>query len=1581
MNTVKRWLATTLSFAMVFTSSAFANVNVYASTGEYTPKGDAEVQNAVVTITNSAGSKFTYNMEADTDFQTILNNAKAGDSISVDGTVVLSGDVYVGLDGADDTEANIAPDETITLDLSKATVRTSSGTTYTINPSGKEALISEFEKSDDVWVFSGVEYNENNMVIDVPSNYSDSANHGVQVSFTQASGEARVATFEGKFKTVDSGYTKENDAPISTEDLNGGKVYLNVATSGTEPTCDKAGNVKLTAEVLCLNAAKSGVAYKKVEKDYGAVDALGHNYGTVNNGIITLPAYRAENIPDYDGANYGIDIRWAIRGSGPNIKVDVDNDGYTKIDSIKTKCRNESHGYDVDLSEAQRWNTASATIISTEPGTAATSTASGSTRYTLKVVTADNVELTVKQTVYDIPGTEATDIAQITNVGFETLSYTKSGNTYSLVSSTPTYEGTIYADYTPSGDQYKRSVIAENGDLSYRVEYTDQDGVAGKLDGVLTPVTTGSYKSATYSCGANTFYYSPIKVNMIADGSSRQAGSTANIYIGGKVDNGSSSELVADASSTLYNKTYARLDDKYATGKQMSKNYFIADFKGTHTLDMADGTVTVTKPAKAWETGTAKITCSICGKTDREVVLPMETAKALYELNDGTIVDADGLASTEDAKSVYIMDPMCETKGYSYHWSVNQDQLLDKDSDAFTAATIDTNNPVEVGMFYKAKANADDTYHFISSSNLSDVKKNADLYNFFKINPIASNKSSGNDVQHWAGIIDKIAGTETDAIGHRWVVSDANWKANKGTGDETVAAGKTDADVECTITYTCRNHTTDTTNRCNTTGEKKVTYFYRPGTDAKDGSVLYSAIEKSITSGKDCTEHNTIVYTVKGVKNVFDEDVKKGKVDTAYGTHTFADQINWSEDGKKATVTRTCSNKKCTGDGTSTEGGYNTKPLVVSADITKADQEDGSYLYTASYGGETIGTKKVVDLTDAKITVNGGEAVDNNVYTWTDDDTTPEVNVTINGITIDPSLYTIGGYVNGYVDGNRDVASVTITAKNNTEAYGSKTVKFSILNNNDFVDSAGALTVFTYTRDKKAAASDDNYTYDEESHTIVIGDVYGKARTDATNYSRSKLAASEYKAEYSIATKQVKDPSTLEYVDKAELTDAGVYYVYVKLSAKDYTTRFVELPKITVNAMAITDAKISLSKRTMTYGDTITATTGNSELDARIGLKVREDLNTMSVGEYAIEDVVTHSANYSIKYTDVTDNYNKFQIVKRNATIVLKDVVKDYDGVEIDPQTLYTVDGTVNGDTLNVQINTEGNKAILMPGTYNLVATANDANYEIAKATATVTINATGSDANTAQAAIDKINALTDKSTAADVAAARKAYDALSETQKALVNNDTVQKLVNAEAAAQKAAEDAKAAEVKAKETATKTATTAKTAAAKVASTNPKYSAVQSAVKALDKVLADKNATSAQIKAATDKVNTAVKASKTAGAKKGATYTVGGQKYKATSTKAVTLTKAKNAKSVTVPATVKINGKKIAVTKIGAKAFAKSKATKVTIKTKKLTKKGVKNSLKGSKVKTVKVSCGKAYVKKYKKFFTKANAGKKVTVK
>lgn len=96
----------------------------------------------------------------------------------------------------------------------------------------------------------------------------------------------------------------------------------------------------------------------------------------------------------------------------------------------------------------------------------------------------------------------------------------------------------------------------------------------------------------------------------------------------------------------------------------------------------------------------------------------------------------------------------------------------------------------------------------------------------------------------------------------------------------------------------------------------------------------------------------------------------------------------------------------------------------------------------------------------------------------------------------------------------------------------------------------------------------------------------------------------------------------------------------------------------------------------------------------------------------------------------------------------------------------------------------------------------------------------------------------------------------------------------------------------------------------------------------------------------------------------------------------------KNAKSFTLPAKIAYNGKTAKVSGIAAKAFKNCKKLKtVIISSTKFTKASVKNALKGSAVKTIKVKVSsnaktnKKYLAKYKKIFTKKICGKKVAVK
>ena len=171
------------------------------------------------------------------------------------------------------------------------------------------------------------------------------------------------------------------------------------------------------------------------------------------------------------------------------------------------------------------------------------------------------------------------------------------------------------------------------------------------------------------------------------------------------------------------------------------------------------------------------------------------------------------------------------------------------------------------------------------------------------------------------------------------------------------------------------------------------------------------------------------------------------------------------------------------------------------------------------------------------------------------------------------------------------------------------------------------------------------------------------------------------------------------------------------------------------------------------------------------------------------------------------------------------------------------------------------------------------------------------------------------------------------------------------------------------------------------------------------------------------------------GGEVGKTYVVDGSKYqvKSNSKSTVALVKARNEKKVPVRARVTIKGKSYQVTTIADKAFGGNKATSIAIgnsvakissnalsgarkvktvtlgtgvksigqnafatnkalrtlvlKTKKLAKKSsVKNCLKGSRIKIVKVNIGskkvnRTYVKKYARLFAAKNSGRNVKVK
>ena len=262
--------------------------------------------------------------------------------------------------------------------------------------------------------------------------------------------------------------------------------------------------------------------------------------------------------------------------------------------------------------------------------------------------------------------------------------------------------------------------------------------------------------------------------------------------------------------------------------------------------------------------------------------------------------------------------------------------------------------------------------------------------------------------------------------------------------------------------------------------------------------------------------------------------------------------------------------------------------------------------------------------------------------------------------------------------------------------------------------------------------------------------------------------------------------------------------------------------------------------------------------------------------------------------------------------------------------------------------------------------------------------------------------------------------------------NDASEKLNEAEEAneaAAKAAEEAAAlqeAADKAIETPGEEAATAATAAKKAADeavnkAEAAEKAAEEAVKAAEAAVesagseAEKNKAGAVL----DKANAALAAAKSAAAQAKSIAEIAALKErlakaeaandaaeKAAAEKALAEAMAKTVNSVTVDART-VNASAVAeavrnaggsgeyvteivigkgVRKISRNAFAGTKVNTLIVKTKKLKKKSVKGSLKGSSVKTVRVQIGskkvnKKYIKKYKKIFTKKNAGRKAKVK
>ena len=481
---------------------------------------------------------------------------------------------------------------------------------------------------------------------------------------------------------------------------------------------------------------------------------------------------------------------------------------------------------------------------------------------------------------------------------------------------------------------------------------------------------------------------------------------------------------------------------------------------------------------------------------------------------------------------------------------------------------------------------------------------------------------------------------------------------------------------------------------------------------------VYGAITAATTAGADCSKFNTITYTVLN-ETYAGSAITKTVTSSVYaGPHTYKNTVTFSEDGKSATVVQQCTKTGCKHlpdkDG-------NLDAQTKQAAVTSVDNADGSTTYTATLEGATLtdNTKTVFDLSKAVVTVNGGNDIDLNEYNWGMIPSLSDlIEVKINGAVISKDLYQFaitepvaGRLVSG---ANR----ISITPKADTNAVGSaKGIAKCVL--------PGTLSVSEVTFDgKKLEGGTGSYykslTYDTKDHVVAVTKVLDgdyKEVSDVTIKYAVVTEADYPDEEFDSPEKWLAWIKSLNYSDSAIVKDADEYMIIAQLSKDGYTAVYQPVAYIDINRIQ-TGKTITTDVQVIKYGDTLTVTTGDPELDKAIGLTA-EDVSKLGVGTYYLYQFV----KYDSKNYEINGFGRSITIEKRNAKIVMTNTSVKYTGKAVDLTTLFTIDGLVNDDDLNVIVNTVGDvKDPVNAGKYELVATANNANYNIEEVRATLTI-------------------------------------------------------------------------------------------------------------------------------------------------------------------------------------------------------------------------------------------------------------------
>ena len=533
-----------------------------------------------------------------------------------------------------------------------------------------------------------------------------------------------------------------------------------------------------------------------------------------------------------------------------------------------------------------------------------------------------------------------------------------------------------------------------------------------------------------------------------------------------------------------------------------------------------------------------------------------------------------------------------------------------------------------------------------------------------------------------------------------------------------------------------------------------------------------------------------------------------------------------------------------------------------------------------------------------------------------------------------------------------------------------------------------------------------------------------------------------------------EDGSGTSYVDEAEVTLADDVKLYAQWKSKEKAVvtkaPVAKTPVSNGTAQALV-TEGTASGGTLQYALGTSGTTAPTDILYSKAIPEKTDIGTYYVWYKAVGDD-DHTDSIPVCLTvNITADKTQLNAAIKEAETFYNTISENSIYADIAStlnEAITKAKETAQNSTATVEAVTSAKDAVTTAKT-----TAENAKKDVDDKKAADTVSENTASANKVT---DKINALpeTDKVKTSDKEAieeARKAYDDLTADQKKIVDESTLKKLTDAEAALKTAveAEEKKAADEKA----------AKAAADKInalpvsnqVKTTDK-AAIEAARKTYNDLTADqkKNVDAATLKKLTD-AEAALKAAVEAEAKKPTTTPGAGDK-KTTDEKPTTTPGAggnkpedtdkvivdsakgtfeitevpadksqtgtvtykavpdKKADRVVIPATITkkgktykvvavdpdaFNGSKATIVVIGQniktispKAFKKSKVKKIIVKSKKLKRKTVKNALRGCKSKgiIVRVNVGsnkenKEYAKKYRRFFSKKNVGKKVKVK